>query len=889
MAAPVAPKTQWVTMVTPSGEAKDVRADSVAAASEQDWHVETPDEKAYRNYQANEGQTLTEQGKALAETYAGDLSFGASDLATVNDDNRQQRQFRERNFPGTKLVGHALAAVTPIAGELAGASLVGKGAKAISAPMMAVSRGAAKAGGLAERMVAGAAPGALRSAAAKTVGGVTAGALEGAAIGAQQAVTESAIEDKQLSAELLLAHMGETGSIGGAIGGSLTGAGALLGLARKGGGAALKHVPGVGEIAQGAERAGNVAALKAVGFQKGAVKSLVRKHGAGAVDEFGAEAQRILGTREEGAIGKGFGYDFEQGAHAIAQEKDALTTRLGEVYSELAPAGERASVSPIVGRVDSEVLAPLRNSISQSDRDLVKTIEHEMAPLRQRIERAERFSGVAQAVPVVESKLAEMVNLVAARDYEGFAQLAKQFRSDTLGAEGLADSFRANGMSSSASKLRDLNRALRDASQSEGRGIHQKMELVRGAYKLLDEDVAGHVARAGKATATYDELHKLAQSLDKNIKNFSVTRDPKELAYRKYWGVVKDEIAAQAERTGRGAELKDLNQRLKRVIELDKVAQDSASFAGNRRIGLTDTIAGGVGAGAGAALGGGLGAALAGMAATTANRFIRSEAGDYLMAAGANKYSQWRRAVAASDSASAALSRDIASSFEAVPVRQRTIGLATRIGNQFQSEANATRSRQSDQQLMIQAVQAKAEEASQIAPELTSAFLSTGARGQAYLAENLPKPIELGELHDQASEPSIPDSEKAAWLRKLGVVRDPKSVIRDLKAGTLTTGQVDTMKAVYPALYKRVQDEALQRVTEASMRGEIPPYAQRAQLSTLTGVPLDASFRPDMIRAFQSRYAAPAGQGQPTPLPRRKAGKSGIASRRQSSLDVEVR
>ncbi len=894
MAAPAAAKSQWVTMVSPSGETRDVRADSVDAALTPDesgsaWHVETPDEKAFRAYQDNEGKTLTEQGKALAETYAGDLSFGASDLVTVNDANRQQRQFRDRNFPGTKLVGHLLAAATPIAGELAGANVAAKGARVIGAPMTAVSRGASKVGGLAERMVAGNAPGLARRALSKTGGGVTAGVLEGSAIGAQQAITESAVQDKQLTAELLMAHIGEGATIVGSIGGGMAGAGALLGLAQKGSKAALRHVPGVGEVSAGAERAGNVAALKALGFQKGAVKQLVRKHGAGAVDEFGAEAQSILGTREPGALRRGVEYDFEQGAGMVAETKERLNQRLGEIYSELAPAGERANVGTIVGRVDSDVLAPLRSSIAQSDRDLVRTIEHEMLPLRERIAKVERLRAAADAVPVVESRLAEMGNLIATRDYEGFASAAKQFRRDTLGSEGLADSFRGAGMQSSASRLRDLNRALREAATGGGAGIYQKMEVVRGAYKLLDEDVAAHVARRGTPQASYDELHKLAQSLDKNVKNFSATRDPKELAYRKYWGIVKDEIAAQAERTGRGTELKELNQQLKRVIELDRVAQDSASFAGNRRVGLTDTIAGGIGAGAGSILGGGLGAAIAGMGAATANRFIRSEAGDFMLAAGANKYQSWRNAVRASDAASAALSRDISSAIKTAPPKQRVLGLAARIGQQFEAEQTATQARQAEQELLIRAVQAQAEEASQAAPELTSAFLSTGARAQAYLSENLPKPIELGDLHDQAEAPSIPESEKAEWLRKLGVVRDPKSVLRDLKKGTLTSGQVDTLKSVYPALYGQIQRDALQKITEASLRGEIPPYEQRAQFSTLTGIPLDASFKPEMIRAFQARYAAPPGMGEPKPpKPRRRASAgAGVASRRKSPLDTE--
>jgi hypothetical protein len=880
------PKPKPVRMVDPSGVVKDVHPADVAYVSTpieeggRGYSVETPEQSRLREYQTEKGSSVAESLKAVGEHAASTLTFGGSDLALSQIPGyNEQRQFRDVDKPISGAVGMVGSTLVPFLGQASKLGTAAKVAKVAGAPLSTVSRGSMALGGAVERALAGEAPTVARRLLAKGAGGAVSGATEGAAIGAGQALSESSIQDKRLTAELLLARMGEGASVGGVLGGALGGAGELFGLVGRGTKGALKFVPGVGEIVgQDAQQLAHSKALAALGFQRSNMKSLIKKYGQGAVDEMGEEAFQILEMGKPGAFKRALGYDMAEGAERVGAVKAQLNDDLKGLYRTLDETGERAPISSVVSRVDDELIAPLKASLSGSDEAVVREIKRELKPLYQSLERADKFASAARAVPEVKTRLTELGNLAGRREYEELSVAARTMRSEL---DGLRDSYKSMGLHEAANRVRGVSRALGAVEKTDGRDIFTKMSKLRDSYNLLDDSVASAVAKHGSADVSYSQLWELARKQAEKVKNFSITRDPKEAAYRQYWGILKDELAKQAERSGVGPQLQATNRRLKRVIALDEVASQSASFAGNRSISLTDTIAGAGGFTAAGPVGGIVGG--------TVNRFIRSAAGDELLGIAANRYATLRKAVDTADDSARAISRDVKDAITPARVKQQVTGVAARLAGQFEGQRQLVLSRNSEQERLLEELNSRMAEAQDVAPELASALTETAARGSGVLSADMPQPIGTGDIRDQAETPDIPDSEKAAWLRKLGVVREPTSVIRSLKKGELTGEEIDTLQRSHPALYGRMKADLLQHLQQNAIDGKAPNYQQRAQASVFTGSPVDATYSPDMIRAFQQRYAQAPQEQQQAPAPRRSfARASKLAERRTPQIDREA-
>jgi hypothetical protein len=74
-----------------------------------------------------------------------------------------------------------------------------------------------------------------------------------------------------------------------------------------------------------------------------------------------------------------------------------------------------------------------------------------------------------------------------------------------------------------------------------------------------------------------------------------------------------------------------------------------------------------------------------------------------------------------------------------------------------------------------------------------------------------------------------------------------------MAAGKLTAEAVETVKALYPAIYDKIRSELIKSM---ALRRTRVGYAARVQLSTMFDAPFDHSMRPEMIRALQTNIAA---------------------------------
>jgi hypothetical protein len=265
---------------------------------------------------------------------------------------------------------------------------------------------------------------------------------------------------------------------------------------------------------------------------------------------------------------------------------------------------------------------------------------------------------------------------------------------------------------------------------------------------------------------------------------------------------------------------------------------------------------------------------------------MRSAAGDELLAVAANRYASLRRAVDTADSTASTISRELKSALKVVPAKQRAVGIASRLASEFEGQRQLVIARSSEQDRLLAELNARTAEASDAAPELSGAITETAARGSALLTSEMPQALETGDVRDRVSTPDIPESEKSAWLRKLGVLREPTSVIKSIRDGELTAEQVDVLRKAYPALYGKMQAELLRHVEQSAIDGNVPAYEQRAMASVFTGTPVDATYDPKMIRAFQQKHQERKNRTQPNSTPRPSSARaSDIANRKFSPVD----
>jgi hypothetical protein len=897
-----APNAQWIPMVNPEGITEDVHVDDAAKAIGQGYQLETPEGKQLRDYQTTQGGSISEGLTSFGEHALSSATFGVSDWALSHDEEyRKNRQLRDATFAAPRWLGEAAGYLVPGLAEAKGAGLLGKAAKVVAAPVSTVSRVASAAGRGAEHLLSGEAPGIGRALLAKTAGGLTSGALEGAALGAGQALSEASIQDKPLTAELLLSHVRDGAIVGGTMGGGISFAGGLLsatGRAIRSSGIA-QHLPGIGDaMAAGGTHGGlaGVAEMKgltSVGFMGSDIKRIIKEGGPDAPHILGRRIIDELGYAGPGAVGRAVKHDMATAAEGAGEQLRKYNDDLHSVYRRFEDAGDRVHIGEIVRQTQDEVLSRLRNSHYGGDRRVATQLESELAPLTERIERAEGIRESRQLVDAWQKKIGEYHEVLTSGTAAA-ADLSKVLRADAVQ---IADHMRTYGMREAATQLESVSKSMEMTYgwfEKDGVTKHTVAAAARSVKKgmrRLNGEVNESVREFGDPTMSYGEVWGLRQRVDQDVTTWEAKQDARADAYRAFRNVLKDQIERQAARTGLAKEFAAANQGVHDWLAIEKVARGRAGqIAGNRTIGLTDTIVGSTGASVGAALGGGVGGGLGMLTATAGNKLLRSAAGDRLLSTMANRYSNWRSVVKATDDAALALARRSHAAVGAVPVKQRTIGFALRMASEYDRQRQEVLKRQADRELMVSQLERETGDLRSVAPELTTAIVAASGRGQAYLASTLPETPGLGGLPSRVHKLEPPESEQAAWLRVANLVRQPGKLPDRVKEGKLTHAEVQGVSTAYPSLYEAIRTQVVSDAADAADRGRLPDYQKRLQLSILTGMPLEPTMRPEVIAAYQQLHASMAA---PTPqrgpgLPTSPTRASKFAERRRNFTEREV-
>ena len=121
----------------------------------------------------------------------------------------------------------------------------------------------------------------------------------------------------------------------------------------------------------------------------------------------------------------------------------------------------------------------------------------------------------------------------------------------------------------------------------------------------------------------------------------------------------------------------------------------------------------------------------------------------------------------------------------------------------------------------------------------------------SYIQSIMPKPMTAPNPFLPEREFKASDQEMAKFERQLGVIYNPFSVIDDLQKGSLTKDQMDTLKNVYPVIYKnmqlRVQGHMIDKRPNLN-------FQSRLKLSLLMGFNVDSSVAPQFLSSLQDNY-----------------------------------
>lgn len=167
------------------------------------------------------------------------------------------------------------------------------------------------------------------------------------------------------------------------------------------------------------------------------------------------------------------------------------------------------------------------------------------------------------------------------------------------------------------------------------------------------------------------------------------------------------------------------------------------------------------------------------------------------------------------------------------------------------------------------------------APEHARATSMVASRALTHLAQYAPVGHRSADPLRKDSGAWYTESEVDDFARRLRVVEDPLSVVRDAANGTLSVDQVQTLKEVYPSIYENIREKAWAQIQSLQSSGKIDsvPYSQRLNLGILLDLPSDSSMEPDFIAMIQS--------SKPKPEPQEKSQERGNKpARRNVQLDT---
>lgn len=139
----------------------------------------------------------------------------------------------------------------------------------------------------------------------------------------------------------------------------------------------------------------------------------------------------------------------------------------------------------------------------------------------------------------------------------------------------------------------------------------------------------------------------------------------------------------------------------------------------------------------------------------------------------------------------------------------------------------------------------------------------------------------LNTVRPQSNHPKMPfdeemhDKEKEhSYNRAIKIANKPLSVLDHIKNGTLEPEHVQHMNQLYPELTDHLKKKLTQKITEAQLKNEKPPYKVRQGLALFMGSPLDSNLTPQNIQAAQATFMNKSSAPPNAPVSKNKKNTS---------------
>lgn len=147
------------------------------------------------------------------------------------------------------------------------------------------------------------------------------------------------------------------------------------------------------------------------------------------------------------------------------------------------------------------------------------------------------------------------------------------------------------------------------------------------------------------------------------------------------------------------------------------------------------------------------------------------------------------------------------------------------------------------------------------APGIQTAVGTQYAKTVSYLQSKMPQdPLAGKSLFYDKTGYQPADSQVSSFLRHVKAAEDPMSVLKSIQTGDVTKEEVDTLKAIYPQMYQRLQESITNAIID---HGEQIPYKRRLILGTMFNVPTDPTLDPAFINKMQASSVPGAQPGRP--------------------------
>ena len=884
-------------LLNPEGELVFMPQDQVKESIAQfGYRIPTPTEllKAGRDYKYSTDTAQLQAGLAGA---ARGGSFGISDYLAVKTGltSPEHLSALKEYFPGTSLIGELGGAVAAAPFSFTPAGLAVRAGRAAEA---------AAVGQAASLLPKSAMANAIARTAVETGGKALGGAIEGLAFGLGQTVSEAALGDPDLTAENVIAHLGQSAVLGGALG-----AGFKVGSL-----AAKKTLEKAKKVYQSAFEnlvGKTVVGPKAVGEQAGIPGFNVADLGDDLDDAIVSQLSKDVVEEQAQAAGQPV---FEPGI---------LTKKLAKASSATSGIPEEEILEKFAAEMD-----PNRIVLTTAEKDAkvklfgeniqqVYETSKKLTRSMSKNVRPQEMAGLLEDV-AAERPIAQYVD---ARNslQKAVTEMAKEpllydqfiFRQSQKILERMDDKL-TSGFNTSYDVYNDLvkNRQLLEGlekfnkmtlSRPEEKAINEFITPIRSSIKegLTDQNIWGE---AGARQAAYNEkfsaLLGWTKALEKNVMKrvqLGEGRDVYEINPTKINTMFNQINDFRSKIPGRATSnfLKSFREYVEQAensianapdVKMDvRALKDFTNKLSDEALAAKQYVSEAFG-GYGffrdlmdAAKSGGLG----GMAAQIGTAFTKPEN----IIKGLSKVEKWSQAT------SKAVDRATKVIFEKVKPPTRGIGV---MWDQLSPVERAEKYKKYVEKLknltdvpdyLLDSLENATNETFEIAPKFTQAIQMATVRGVSFLLQKMPKPINQN-LLDSPYEPS--QAEMLTFGRYVDVVENPTVVLSQLEQNYVPKESLETLREVYPAFYNDVKTQLLNNIAEQVEKKSVIPYQRRIVLSRFLEMPLDSSFKPDLISRNQMALAGLAGQKAQEEAQRTSQtglGKVSLADRSQTGLE----